>query len=254
MSQQVSQEKLQQQLSLARAASKASDSGRVQAEAQHQAQLADLHQQLNSAQQRNTNLEMQHQQDLQQQLASAAAAATDAHRQEMKTLKDQYTACCHQYNVAVERLDQEVALLVQEAEHNMATVAQEMSALLGASCSSQAELQQQLQQLRVEVTEVYQGRTGTAMGESVGSPPELQEALIGMRQQLDGVGFADVGALLDEHQRLKTQVMRCNNIPQVPWRPCLVACLTHKHAASQTPDPLPHSLTDEGRVPAFLKG
>ena len=208
MSQQVSQEKLQQQLSHARAASKASDHSRAQAEAQHQAELADLHQQLNAAQQGCADLQTQRQQSL--QLASAAAAATDAHHQEVETLKDRYTACCHQQAVAVERLDQEVAQLVQEAEHTMTTVAQKVSALHGASCSSQAELRQQLQQLRAEVAELQKGSSSTGMGESLMQQSGLVEALIQVRQQLDAVGCADMGTLLRQHQQLSTQVISCN--------------------------------------------
>lgn len=229
MSQQVAQEKLQQQLSHARAAIKASDSGKAQAEAQQQAQLADLHQQLHTAQQHCTDLQLQHQQDLQQQLASAATTATSTHHQEMETLRSQYTACCHQQTAAMERLQQEFALLEEETDHTLKTVAQEVSALHGGSCSSRAELQQHLRQLREEVAQFQKDSTAMGTGEGKGGQCDLKDALAHMHQQLDAVGCAGIGALLQEHQRLKAQVS-CNSTTSA----LAALFLTCKPAASRT--------------------
>ena len=210
----MSQERLQQQLSQVRAVVKASDTSKAQADVQHQAHLAEVHDQLATAKQHNTDLQAQHQQDLQQQLASAAAAAAELHQHEMQTLRSQYTASCHQQVQAMGQLQQEVAFLTQEAEHDMTNVAQKMSALHEASCSSQAELQQQLQRLRAEVSVLQNDSTGVSNDGSMQGRSELQETLIALMdvcQQLDAVGCAGVGALLQEHQQVKAQVS-CKSI------------------------------------------
>lgn len=202
MTPQASQERTQQQLTQVRAASKASDSSRAQANLQHQAQLADLHRQLEAARQCTAELQVQHQQELGQQLASAAAAATDVHKHEMEKLRSEHTASCHQQATAMEMLQREVALLTQETEHAMSGMAEEVSALHGAAFSSQSELRSQLQQLRTQVAAVQSGSS------SVGSVQEALLALMGIRQQLDaaGCGSGGIGPLLQEHQQLQAQV------------------------------------------------
>lgn len=201
--QQVSQEQMQHQLSQVRAASKASDSSKTQAEVQREAQLAELHQQLDTAKQHAADLHAQHQQDLQQQLASAAAATADIHKHELETLRSEYAASCHQQAAAMEMLQQEVALLTQETERDMTTVVQKMSALHGASYSSQAELQQQLQQLRAQVAALQNDSTSVGNG---GGMQEAFHALMDIRQQLDAEGYAGIRPLLQEHQQLQAQV------------------------------------------------
>ena len=200
VAQQVSQGQMQQQLSQIRAASKASDSSKVQAEVHHQAQLAELHQQLDLARQRSADLQAQHQQDLLQQLASAAAATADIHKHELEKLRNDYTASCHRQAAAMETLQQELVLLTQETERGMSNAAHKMSALHKASYSSQAELQQQLQQLRAEVTALQNDST------SVGNGKGAQEALMDICQQLDAAGCSGIGPLLREHQQLQAQV------------------------------------------------
>lgn len=201
--QQVSQEQMQQQLTQFRAASKASDSSKAQAVVQHQAQLAELHQQLGTAKQHIADLHAQHQQDLQQQLASAAAATADIHKHEMETLRSEYAASCHQQAAAMKTLQQEAALLTQETERDMTTVVQKMSALHGASYSSQAELQQQLQQLRAQIAALQNDSTSVGNG---GGMQEAFHALMSIRNQLDAEGYASIGPLLQKHQQLQTQV------------------------------------------------
>ena len=203
VAQQVSQEQVQQQLSQVRAASKASDSSKAQAEVQHQAQLAELHHQLDTARQCNADLQQQHQQDLQQQLALAAAATADRHKHESETWRSEYTACCHQQATAMEMLQQEVALLTQEAERDMTSVAQKMSALHCANHSSQTEVQQQLQQLRAEIAAMQSDSTSIGSG---GGMQEALHALMDIRQQLNAVGCAGIRPLLQEHQQLRAQV------------------------------------------------
>ena len=208
VTQQASQGQMQQQLSQVRAASKASDSSKAQAEVQHQAQLAELHQQLDTARQRTADLQAQHQQDLQQQLASAAAATADNHRHELETLRNDYTASCHQQAAAMAMLQQEVGLLTQETEHDMTSAAQKMSALLAAGCSSQAELQQQLQQLKAELLQ----NDSTSVG---GRAKEALHAMMDIRQQLDNAGCAGIGPLLQEHHQLQAQVSCvCCEVPR----------------------------------------
>lgn len=197
---QASQESMQQKLTQVRAASKAVDSSRAQANLQHQAQLADLHQKLEAAQQCTAELQAQHEQELSQQLASAAAAAADAHKHELETLRSEHTASSHQQAAAMELLQQEVALLAQETEHAMSSVAEEMAALHGAASSSQSEVQSQLQQLRTQVAAVQSDSS------SVGSVQEAISALMGIRQQLDAAGCGGIGPLLQEHQQLQAQV------------------------------------------------
>ena len=201
---------MQQQLSQVRAASKASDSSKAQAEVQHQAQLAELHHQLDTARQRTADLQAQHQQDLQQQLASAAAATADIHKHELETLRNDYTASCHQQAAAMAMLQQEVGLLMQETEHDMTTAAQKMSALLAAGCSSQAELQQQLQQLKAEVNALQNDSTSVG-----GRAKEALHAMMDIRQQLDNAGCAGIGPLLQEHHQLQAQVSCvCCEVPR----------------------------------------
>ena len=201
--QQASQEQMKQQLSQVRAASKASDSSKAQAEVQHQAQLAELHLQLNTARQHNADLEEQHQQDLQEQLALAATATGDRHKHELEMLRSEYAASCHQQAAAMEMLQQEVALLTQETERDMTSVAQKISALHGASHSSQAEVQQQLQQLRAEVAALQSDSTRVG---GAGGMQEALHALMDICQQLNAAGCAGIGPLLQEHQHLQARV------------------------------------------------
>lgn len=197
---QATQERTQQQLTQVRAASKAADNSRAQASIQHQAQLADLHHQLEAARQCTADLQAQHQQQLSQQLASAAAAAADTHKLEMEALRSEHTAYCHQQVATMEMLQREVALLTQETEHAMSGVTEEVSALHGAASSSQSELQSQLQQLRTQIAAVQSDSS------SVGSVQEAMCALMDIRQQLDAAGCGGIEPLLQEHRQLQTQV------------------------------------------------
>lgn len=223
---QANQEKTQQQLTKVRAASKASDSSRAQANLQHQAQLADLHHQLEAARQCTADLQAQHHQELSQQLASAAAAAADTHKGEMETLRSEHTASCHQQAAAMEMLQREVALLTQETEHAMSGVAEEMSALHGAASSSQSELQSQLQQLRTQVAAVQSDSS------SVGSVQEALHALMDIRQQLDAAGCDGVGPLLQEYQQLQAQVS-CASVTGALKTDCLWTSLRYASGGGQ---------------------
>ncbi|KAL0038425.1 hypothetical protein WJX77_006050 [Trebouxia sp. C0004] len=78
----MAQEQLQQQLSGAKAACKASDSRCAQLQAQHQVQLNEVTQQLQAAKQHTEHLAQQHQQALADQLASASVAIAAEHSQE----------------------------------------------------------------------------------------------------------------------------------------------------------------------------
>ena len=151
---QMAQEQLQQQLSGAKAACKASDSRCAQMQAQHQVQLNELTQHLQAAKQHTEDLAQQHQQALADQLASATAATAAEHNQEVAQLQNQYTECLSSQATAVAQLQREVAATAAQAEDDMAAVGQQLSAMLQGNRHSQVDLREQLQQLQLEVAAV----------------------------------------------------------------------------------------------------
>lgn len=209
---QMAQERLQQQLSSAKAALKASESSKVQMEVQHQAQMSNLSQQLQTAQECAADLAEQHQQDLANQLASATAATTADHQQEVASLQAEYTNCLGSNSSAVAQLQQEVAITAAQAEDDMAAVAQHLSGLLQEGRNSQAELGQQLQQLTSEVATVRQNMSGMAGGGGEGGAGVQQEltSLVKIQQQLAGEGCLGLGGLMQQHEHVKAEV-RCHS-------------------------------------------
>lgn len=205
---QLSQERMQQQLSQARAACKASESSRGQSDAQHQAQLADLIQQLDTAKQHSADLQELHQQDLAKQLTAAAAVTATAYQQEMDRMRDHYAACLSQHATVVREVQHEVAMAMQEAEDHMADVAQGVTALHQGTCRSQKDLQQQLQQLRLEIASLCKKSTDSSQGLKQACPglQEVVSALNQIQQQMEAEGCLGINALLQEHCCLKSQV------------------------------------------------
>lgn len=209
----MAQERLQQQLSSAKAAVKASESSKVQLEAQHQAQMTDLSQQLQVAQERSADLAEQHQWDLADQLASATAATAADHQQEVARLQAEYTNCLGGNVAAVAQLQQEVAITAAQAEDDMAAVAQHLAGLLQEGRKSQAELGQQLQQLTSEVAAVRQnslcGGRGVGEEDDGACVKQALTSLVKMQQQLAGEGCLGLGGLMQQHEHVTAEV-RCH--------------------------------------------
>ena len=202
---QLSQERMQQQLSQARAACKASESSRGQSDTQHQAQLANLTQQLETANQRSADLQAQHQQGLAEQLTAAAAATAAEHQQEVDRMRAHYDVFIAEHTTA----QREVAMAMQEAEDHMATMAQTLAAMQQNSCNSQTELQQQLRQLRLEIAAMCKSSPGSSSGGAKQECPGMQEvfgALTQIQKQMEAEGCLGIADLLQEHRCLKSQV------------------------------------------------
>jgi chromosome segregation ATPase len=200
----MAQEQLQQQLSSAKAACKASDSRYAQLQAQHQVQLNELTQQLQAAKQHSENLAQQHQQALADQLASATAATAAEHNHDLARLQKQYTECLSSHATAVAQLQQEVATTAAQAEDDMAAVGQQLSAMLQGNRNSQVSLREQLQQLQLEVAAVR--GTMTSGGEGEEGVQQVLSSLIEVQQQLIGEGGAGLGGLMQEREQVRAQV------------------------------------------------
>jgi len=208
---QVAQEQLQQQLSSAKAACKASDSRYAQLQAQHQVQLNELTQQLQAAKQHSEDLAQQHQKALADQLASATAATAAEHNQEVAQLQNQYTECLSSHATAVAQLQREVATTAAQAEDDMAAVGQQLSAMLQDNRHSQIHLQEQLQQLRSEVAATRGTNTGGGEGDEGGKGvQQVLNSLMEVQQQLVGEGCAGLGGLMQEREQVRAQV-RCDS-------------------------------------------
>ncbi len=205
----MAQEQLQQQLSSAKAACKASDSRYAQLQAQHQVQLNELTQQLQAVKQHSEDLAQQHQQALANQLASATAATAAEHNKELAQLQNQYTHCLSGHATAVAQLQQEVATTAAQAEDDMAAVGQQLTAMQQKNCHSQVSLREQLQQLQLEVAAVRGTMTSGSEGEK--GVQQTLSSLIEMQQQLVGEGCAGLGGLLQEREQVKAQVRYGNH-------------------------------------------
>ena len=200
----MAQEQLQQQLSGAKAACKASDSRYAQLQAQHQGQLNELTQQLQAAKQHAEDLAQQHQQALADQLASATAATAAEHNQELAQMQNQCTECLSSHATAVAQLQQEVATTAAQAEADMAAVGQQLTAMLQNNHHSQVNLREQLQQLQLEVAAVR--GTVTSGGEGEEGVQQVLNSLIEVQQLLVGEGCAGLGGLLQEREQVRAQV------------------------------------------------
>ena len=200
----MAQEQLQQQLSSAKAACKASDSRYAQLQAQHQEQLNELTQQLHVANQHSEYLAQQHQQALADQLASATAATAAEHNQELAQLQNQYTECLSSHATAVAQLQREVAATAAQAEDDMAAVGQQLSAMLQNNRHSQVNLREQLQQLQLEVAAVR--GTMTSGGEGEEGVQQVLKSLVEVQQLLVGEGCASLGGLMQEREQHRAQV------------------------------------------------
>ena len=202
----MAQEQLQQQLSSAKAACKASDSRYAQLQAQHQEQLNELTQQLHVANQHSEYLAQQHQQALADQLASATAATAAEHNKELAQLQNQYRECLSSHATAVAQLQWEVAATAAQSEDDMAAVGQQLSAMLQDNRHSQVNLRELLQQLQLEVAAVRGTMTGG--GEGGGGVQQILNSLIEVQQQLVGEGCAGLGGLIQEREQARAQVRK----------------------------------------------
>ena len=200
----MAQEQLQQQLSCAKAACKASDSRYAQLQAQHQVQLNELTQQLQAAKQHAEDLAQQHQQALADQLASATAATAAEHNQELAQMQNQCTEWLSSHATAVAQLQQEVATTAAQAEADMAAVGQQLTAMLQNNHHSHVNLREQLQQLQLEVAAVR--GTMTSGGEGEEGVQQVLNSLIEVQQLLVGEGCAGLGGLLQEREQVRAQV------------------------------------------------
>ena len=200
----MAQEQLQQQLSSAKAACKASDSRYAQLQAQHQVQLTELTHQLQAAKQHSEDLAQQHQQALADQLASAAAATAAEHNEELAQMQNQYTECLSSHATAVAQLQREVATTTAQAEDDMAAVGQQLSAMLQHNGHSQVNLQEQLQQLQLEVAAVRGTMTSGSEGEE--GVQQVLNSLIEVQHLLVGEGCAGLGGLMQEREQVRAQV------------------------------------------------
>ena len=210
---QMNQEQLQQQLGHAKAACKAAETNRAQSALHHQAQLAELRQQLEEAKQCSADLQALHQQDLAEQLAEAAAATAQAHQQEVDRVNSYYSACLSHQATAMAELQQEVALLTAETEGHTAAVAQSITTLHEDSCSSQSQLQQQVQQVRAELASLCSGSISSGSGGDEQEAAGLEAAVNALKSLCAGVqaeGCSGIGGLLQAHHQLKAQASRAS--------------------------------------------
>ena len=206
---QLGQERLQQQLSSAKAACKASEHSKAQTEAQYQAEVADLMQQLQAATQYSSDLAEQHQQMLSEQVAAATAATAVEHQQEVADLRQHYTHCLRQHTTAVAELHAELATATTQAKDDMTHVSQHMQDVQSDSCHHQAELWQQLQQLGAEVAALRQDGVMGCSSQGISQQIEVKQALqqlADMQQQLAEQGCTGLAGLLQLYEKAKAQV------------------------------------------------
>ena len=177
-------------------------------EAQRQAEVADLKQQLQSAQQRFADRQEQHQQGLEEQVAAATAAAALEHQHELARLRQQFAQCLKEHTTAVAHLQQDVVEATTQAETDMATVSQRLTDVQSESSNHQSALKQQLQQLAREVAELQQGSicSDKQEPESQLSVQEALQQLIDMQEQLASQGCSGLAGLLEKYEKVKAQV------------------------------------------------
>lgn len=197
MSLQALQEHLQQQLSIVKAACKASDTCQVQLQLEHNSDTAKLTAQLEAAQQQAAELESAHQQALTDHLATAEIVA-----QQERDVRLAHTHQAAQL-AAIDQLQLEVATAAEEAEGHMAAVAADFAALQQAHGCSQAELRQELQQVQSELIAWQQQ---IAVGDEHSNTDEIFARLVQAQQQLAGRGCTGLLGLVAEHQRISLQV------------------------------------------------
>ena len=205
MCSQASQDRLQQQLSHAKAACKASDCRQADLLAQHEAQAVDFKTQVEAAQQQIAELEAAHQQAISDHIVTAKTL--EQQEQDSKQQQTRYAACVSEQLAAMENLQREVATAAEEAERHMTSVAADTVALQQAYGKSQVEAQQELQQLRAEVADWQLAHTST------GEQPQSQvnvaavlARLVDMQHQLVDEGRPGLSRLMDEHEQVKAQV------------------------------------------------
>ena len=205
---QMNQERLQQQLSSAKVACKASDNSKAQMEASHQAEVADLMQQLQAAKRHSLDLAEQHQQMLSEQVAAATAATAVEHQQEVAKLREHYAHCLRQHTTAVAELHEELANATTQAKDDMTHISQHVQDVQSDS-HHQAELWQQLQQLEAEVAALRQdsvmGSSSQGTSEQVEVKQTLQQ-LADMQQQLADQGCTGLAGLMQLYEQAKAQV------------------------------------------------
>lgn len=211
------QERLQQQLTGAKAACKVSDSRQTDMLTQHEAQIADLQAQIEASHQQISELEAAHQQSISDHMATVDTCdqqEADAQRQHAM-----HAAYVHEQVTAGERLRLEVATAAEEAEQHMAAVAAYTGALQQAYCHSQTELIQELQQLATDVADFQTACSSNIAGvPGQGSVNEVLTRLVDMQSAVEG--RSGLQGLLDEHIRIKSQVS---------CMLCLLCCMLLHH-------------------------
>lgn len=202
---QVSQDRLQQQLSHAKAACKASDSRQADLLAQHEAQTTEFNTQIEAAQQHITELEAAHQQAISDHIATAKTL--EQQEQDSTQQQTRYAACVREQLAAMEKLQLEVATAAEEAEKHVTSVAADTAALQQAYGQSQVEVQQELQQLRAEVADWQLAHSSIGeQQQSQGNVAAVLARLVDMQHQLADEGRPGLSRLMDEHEQVKAQV------------------------------------------------
>lgn len=167
-------------------------------QAQHEASTADLQAQLEAAKQQIAELEATHQQAISDHMATAAIV--EKQEQGIQQQHALHAAFVHGQLVAAKQLQLEVATATEEAGQHMTAVAADTSKLQQAYCHSQAELKQEVQQLKAELQEWQQAcsSSGQASGTAV------LARLVEMQSEVEAK--TGLQGLLDEHVQVKVQV------------------------------------------------